>query len=664
MIQAIIIAFLLAFSLAGQDTDYNVTCLGRHVCTAKDVKVALFKVTPDSCIQGVITEFNVTVQFTLSAATRYDMGFWANVLGGTTVLNTLKECAATMFTVPNDFFFTQVDRDLCGDQTKDGVILVNFTLDILCDSDTATLQLPGCATWQQNPGPVCNTASQAKPGSPSKCKCLVDTDTNVTVIKTPTQSPTSRSPTVKPTTKAPTNRPTKSPTLRPTTKSPTTKSPTTDKPTPKRPPAPECERRLIVPCPLFPTDPTAIQLTIDLNMDPNETAFGPGPYAVRAFRFQQPGDCIQLPDFDWEVTYFGDFDQTGCVAASFPDTCFVGDTYFTLDKVGANQFTLNFHGGWSPSGSVNFNGVEASAIDVCAGNGEMVVIDGQGTTRASFATSFPSFLDLAKLNPAAGFVFPFSQISSSFTSPNLEIITDDPVVDPNTGNVGGVGVLRYPGDCVFFDIRQFKTGEILAIGTYNGPTPPTIADRKNCDNYVEAQAVIIEFLGSTARATWCPGFDRPDFNAFPGKEGVCTYDTRDAAIISGKLTNFSICKTACGIQTSLFAASCAPALRTDLIVEGDFILNITTSNLTAVFTAGRNISATCSLDATLTRSPTRQPTKPTKVPTLRPTTKAPTTRAPVAGLSARTVSVPTVRPTARPTSRRPTKRPTQTIFPG
>lgn len=163
-------------------------------CTAQDVTlsdVTNINITAGgNCVDGVCRCFlggNVTFtadfQMDLTADTRYDTGFYIATDGDVDPEGALTgACAATNITSTNaSDTFTNLDAapDTCGDITGPlgtdfNPQVVHFQVTMPCSDPDGNeqLDLPWCTTWRQ-PGSneVCDSASDAYPGSPSKCNC-------------------------------------------------------------------------------------------------------------------------------------------------------------------------------------------------------------------------------------------------------------------------------------------------------------------------------------------------------------------------------------------------------------------------------------------------------------------------------------------------------------
>jgi hypothetical protein len=160
-------------------------------CTANDVRVAEVTnidvisggechledgVKVCTCNQGGNVTFSADYKVELTAQTRYDIGIYFasdgdgngdGALTGACVLTTLDGNSSNP---------VQLDAspDVCGDiDAAHNPQLLNLTLTVACQGDAeGKLKLPNCTSWRQ-PGSneVCDEATDAFPGSPSKCNC-------------------------------------------------------------------------------------------------------------------------------------------------------------------------------------------------------------------------------------------------------------------------------------------------------------------------------------------------------------------------------------------------------------------------------------------------------------------------------------------------------------
>src|ERR1051326_4765024 len=179
-------------------------------CTSNDVKIAealndaAHPISPSSCEDGSTFDLTATFKVVLSGGgsnqTRYDIGLYFDALGdpegngargGTCDL-------AVIQNGDNDYFNFDPSPDICGDiSTAHNPLFPRVTLkDVLCtDTDhDGFVNLPNGTSWRQ-PGAnqECKQATDAFPGTSSKCNC---NDTfNVPVTVTPASATLNKKPT-------------------------------------------------------------------------------------------------------------------------------------------------------------------------------------------------------------------------------------------------------------------------------------------------------------------------------------------------------------------------------------------------------------------------------------------------------------------------------------
>jgi hypothetical protein len=155
-------------------------------CTAEDVKIAkAINVSVAKCTEGTtIPELTGTFEVLLSGKgsikSRLDIGLYFDVHGdvdsnGNRENNGARGGTCQLNTIPIPPG-VNLDGDVCGDvDTAHNDLFVTITLHNVSCVDTdgdGRLNLPNCVSWQ-TPGQdgVCTQATQAIPGSSSKCKC-------------------------------------------------------------------------------------------------------------------------------------------------------------------------------------------------------------------------------------------------------------------------------------------------------------------------------------------------------------------------------------------------------------------------------------------------------------------------------------------------------------
>jgi len=191
MIAALFVAQTALADVVGPSSD---DCMGtlffantgqKLNCTSNDVRnAAAISVDPSSCDEG--TRFDLTATFKVllsgggSNQSRFDLGLYFNVLGGASARTGTCDLAVVQ---PNDIGYYQLDPspDICGDiDAGHNPLFPQVTLpQVLCTGDGTTncggqqcLKLPNCTSWRV-PGSnqVCTTATDAFPGTSSKCNC-------------------------------------------------------------------------------------------------------------------------------------------------------------------------------------------------------------------------------------------------------------------------------------------------------------------------------------------------------------------------------------------------------------------------------------------------------------------------------------------------------------
>ena len=173
-------------------------------CTANDVRVATAtnidvvsggechtEGTPPvkvcTCNQGGTVTFSADYKIELTAQARYDIGVYFGVDGDSNNDGALTgACKLTTLDSTNSSNFINLDptltpankaqpNDVCGDiDAAHNPQLLHLTLATACTPDpvTGNLKLPNCTSWRESGANTsCEQASDAYPGSPSKCNC-------------------------------------------------------------------------------------------------------------------------------------------------------------------------------------------------------------------------------------------------------------------------------------------------------------------------------------------------------------------------------------------------------------------------------------------------------------------------------------------------------------
>jgi hypothetical protein len=154
-----------------------------------------------TCNQGGAVTFSADYEVVLTAQTRYDIGIYFATDGdpnGDGALTGACKLATLDATNSDNFVNLDAAPDVCGDiNSSHNPQLLHLTLTTTCTPGTdGKLKLPNCTSWRQ-PGSneVCDEATDAFPGSPSKCNCspgfTVDIFVETATIEvTKTASPT------------------------------------------------------------------------------------------------------------------------------------------------------------------------------------------------------------------------------------------------------------------------------------------------------------------------------------------------------------------------------------------------------------------------------------------------------------------------------------------
>jgi hypothetical protein len=218
---------LLYASPAGAQTCVQEQAGRSIVCTANDVRIsfadnvrAIDGKSLSQCVSGQTFSFIADFHVVTTATSRYDIGLYFATDGDPNGDGARSGvCSANIITPPHadpaspgivtlgSANYADLDGDTCKDVNTangwgppNGRIVTVRVDNVLCqDSDgDGKLNLPNCTSWSQNSGGVCSTATDAAPGSPSKCSCdltfnipvFVETGT-ITVAKTanPTSLP-------------------------------------------------------------------------------------------------------------------------------------------------------------------------------------------------------------------------------------------------------------------------------------------------------------------------------------------------------------------------------------------------------------------------------------------------------------------------------------------
>ena len=196
-------ALVLGGLLLGAQPASAQTCIQQGtkslVCTANDIQVAFANNIRDTsgnplgqCTSGDTFSFIADFHVTTTASTRYDIGLYFATDGdpngdrartGTCSANIITplhtDTASPGIVTLGSADGVNKDGDTCRDVTTDagwgkpnGKVVTVRVDNVLCQAGSnGFLSLPNCTSWSQNTGGVCSTATDALPGSPSKCSC-------------------------------------------------------------------------------------------------------------------------------------------------------------------------------------------------------------------------------------------------------------------------------------------------------------------------------------------------------------------------------------------------------------------------------------------------------------------------------------------------------------
>jgi hypothetical protein len=167
----------------------NTQALG---CTANDVSVAkatnisisaggechlVNGVNTCTCNSGQPVTFTADYLVQLTAQARYDIGIYFATDGDSNGDGALTgQCKLTTLDAANSDNFINLDTgsDVCGDiDAAHNPQNLHITLTTMCSPGAdGNLKLPNCTSWRQSgANEVCTKATDAYPGSPSKCNC-------------------------------------------------------------------------------------------------------------------------------------------------------------------------------------------------------------------------------------------------------------------------------------------------------------------------------------------------------------------------------------------------------------------------------------------------------------------------------------------------------------
>ena len=175
-------------------------------CTANDLQTALITkfAGPPVCVNNTTIYVQLEANTTAGSSQRYDVGYFVNLDG--TSANTGTLCYRDYLPPPlnttpwtgsgnrqSPFWTDSTDNDQCGDPESSKTLIRNLggttvasssltpgppaVIGITCkDLDNAgttkTADISVCTSWDNNTTGVCNSVSDAKPGTGSKCNCM------------------------------------------------------------------------------------------------------------------------------------------------------------------------------------------------------------------------------------------------------------------------------------------------------------------------------------------------------------------------------------------------------------------------------------------------------------------------------------------------------------
>jgi hypothetical protein len=169
-------------------------------CTANDIRIArATEVSVASCIEDTRFDFTATFEVRLSGGgtkqTRYDNGLYFDIDGDPEGDGARGGTCTVAVAQDGEPGFLSLDGDTCGDiNSGHNPLFPEIAFDdVLCvDTDgDGRVNLPNCVSWRQ-PGAneLCDEATDAFPGSPSKCNC--DDNFNIDIFVEPPDASVSK----------------------------------------------------------------------------------------------------------------------------------------------------------------------------------------------------------------------------------------------------------------------------------------------------------------------------------------------------------------------------------------------------------------------------------------------------------------------------------------
>ena len=155
-------------------------------CTANDVRISrAISVSPSSCVlDSTIPLLTGTFEIIVTSNTRYDPGFFFNIVGGTDARDNNSTCSLSV--LDNASPALDLDGDGCGDLNS-GTYEVTFSIpNVKCadPNGNGKLNLPNCTSWHNNADTVCEQTNPPNAPPDTKSKCVCDDEFEVGVIVT------------------------------------------------------------------------------------------------------------------------------------------------------------------------------------------------------------------------------------------------------------------------------------------------------------------------------------------------------------------------------------------------------------------------------------------------------------------------------------------------
>ena len=181
-----------AFTDSSQQTEIR-ACMADAVgpvgstlnCTAEDISVAQVsdvQILDNGCaFPGDTVTFKATWDVHSQAQSRYDVGLYfatqgqGNAQNGTCSVTTLANTPSP---------WTDLDGgDACGDINGNTTLHPEITMTVACTDTNGDnkLDVPWCASWDNNQNGTCTGPADAKPGTTAKCKCDIGFQVPITV---------------------------------------------------------------------------------------------------------------------------------------------------------------------------------------------------------------------------------------------------------------------------------------------------------------------------------------------------------------------------------------------------------------------------------------------------------------------------------------------------